>query len=130
MKRFLRFLWPLAFMAALFLASSVPGEVSGREPGAATRWLALVAPAFQNLLHVPAFGALAWLWLRALAPLCSRPVTLAAAVALTLGYAVLDESYQAHVPGRYASATDLAADALGAVLAAALYAACHDRSRR
>lgn len=126
----IRLLSPLAFMAVLFASSSVPGEVTGPEAAGVTRWFAWVAPAIQNLLHVPAFGLLAWLWFQALAPRYSRRVTLAAGIGLTVAYALVDEWYQAYVPGRFPSATDLAADALGAVLAAGLYAAWHGRAGR
>lgn len=128
MSAALRLLWPCLLMAALFASSSVPGEVSGQEPDTMTWLVARVAPGVQNLLHVPAFGLLAWLWFRALSPRCSPRATLAAGVGLTLAYALVDEWHQAHVPGRFPSAADLAADGLGAVLAAGFHAARHARS--
>jgi VanZ family protein len=44
------------------------------------------------------------------------------AVALSLGFAMLDEWHQAHVPGRFASVLDWVADAVGTALAVPLVA--------
>ena len=121
---------PPAWMAALFAASSVPGGIDGAGDAQALSPFAWIAPAAQNLLHVPAFGVLAWLWFRALSTRCSPRATLVGGAGLTIAYAILDEWHQAHVPGRFSSMTDLLADSLGAFLAAGLYAAMQARARR
>ena len=64
MRDYRRFwvLWsPLAYMAGIFLLSSVPGEIHPEEPGMLRVFL-WVPPDVQNLLHVPVFAGLAWLW--------------------------------------------------------------------
>jgi len=69
-------------------------------------------------LHVGAYGLFGVLCLRAfhggLRPLRLRESV--TAVAWSLGYALLDEWHQAHVPGRVASVLDWLADALGTLL--------------
>jgi len=114
-------LLPIGLMAVLFILSAIPGSP---DPGAGalSRALAWTPPALQNLVHLPIYGLLAWLWCRALARVPGPPALApSAALLLTLGYAGLDEWHQAFVPGRFASASDLALDGTGAMLAVALF---------
>ncbi len=113
MQKLLRYLLPLCYMAALFSVSSIPGDVMAVEP--AFRWM---TPNLQNLLHVPVFGGLALCWLWALEyRFTTEKNWFITAFFLTLMYAIVDEGWQSHIPGRYGSFTDLALDALGAALA-------------
>ena len=112
----IRMLLPLAYMLALFLLSSIPGDVSSDNlVGKVFQW---VEPNWQNLLHIPLYAGLAtsWLWALNTYPLKS-PARLVVAFILTLLWAVADETYQMSVPGRYGSLTDLALNLLGAFLA-------------
>jgi VanZ family protein len=99
-------------MATLFLLSSIPDD------GGLGRHILFPPPAVQNLLHVPVYAVLTWLWWRALAPpkpsvkAGRRAALLAAAIAI--GYGVLDEIHQMQVPGRFASVTDALLNAAGA----------------
>ena len=105
-------------MAALYLLSSVPGDQTAEgSAGALVQW---ITPAWQNLLHVPLYAGLAasWLWALAHYPL-RRPARLTVAFLLTVLWAILDETHQMAVPGRYASLTDLALNTIGATLAVA-----------
>ncbi|MHC4973921.1 MAG: VanZ family protein [Planctomycetota bacterium] len=98
----------LAYMAALFLLSSIPDD---SELG---RRILFPPPAVQNLLHVPVYAGLTWLWWRSLKGKTSpRPAVLCAA-AIAIGYGVLDEIHQMYVPGRFASVTDALLNAAGA----------------
>ena len=121
MPPFPRLLWPLLYMGLLFGLSAIPGKTPDQDPEGMARSLAWVPPSLQNLLHLPAFGLLAWLWFHVLAPHLPLRGALALGVSLTVGYALADEWHQAYVPGRFPSATDVLADSLGAVLAAGLY---------
>jgi hypothetical protein len=104
----------LLAMAGIFAVSSIPG------PGAAGDRFVLVPPGLQNLLHVPVFGILAWLWWRSLAARGMAPrLALAAAAAIAVAYGVLDEVHQTFVPGRYGSLADALLDGLGALAAVA-----------
>ena len=110
-----RLLLPLAYTAGLFLLSSVPGDAdTGTPVGMIFQW---ITPQWQNLLHIPLYGGLAASWLWGLTPFSLSPnARLLTALALTLAWAVVDESYQSTVPGRYGSLTDLALNAVGAIL--------------
>ena len=103
--------WPLlaiAYMAALFLLSSIPDDSDlGRR-------ILFPPPAVQNLLHVPVYAGLSWIWWRALrARTGPRPAALLAG-AIATGYGVLDEIHQMYVPGRFASITDALLNTAGA----------------
>ena len=112
MQKLFRYLLPLCYMTALFSVSSIPGDVMEADP--VFRW---VSPNLQNLLHVPVFGGLALCWLWALeTQFTIVKKRFIAAFILTLMYAIVDEAWQLHIPGRYGSFTDLVLDALGAVL--------------
>ena len=90
---------PLALMALIFGLSAQPDLNSG---------LGLVDLVGRKLLHAVEYGALWWLWLRALG---FRRPWLAAAIAL--GYAISDESHQTFVHGRHGSPVDVGIDAAG-----------------
>ena len=107
-------------MAALFTLSAIPGGSPGEAPDGLARSLAWIPPSLQNLLHLPAYGVLTILWFRALTPFLPRGWAIGTSLVLTIAYGLVDEWHQAYVPGRFPSATDLLADALGALIAAAL----------
>jgi len=70
-----------------------------------------------KIVHVLAFGLLAWLVFRALSlprPIVSRVVAVAAL--LCFAYALSDEWHQSYVPGRTFDLWDLCADAAGIAL--------------
>jgi len=103
-------------MAFLLLLSSIPGDTPPDNlVGMVFRW---VEPGWQNLLHVPLYAGLTacWLWALAGYPLGHR-YRLATAFVLTVLWAIVDETYQMGVPGRYGSLTDLALNMLGACCA-------------
>ena len=84
-----------------------------------------------KLAHLTVFGLLCLLTLRAthggLRPLAPGPA--AWAFALVVAWGALDEVHQYFVPGRDASARDVVADALGAALALAVWAAWRGTAR-
>ena len=98
----------VAYMAALFLLSSIPGD---QELG---RRLLFPPPAVQKLLHVPVYAGLTWLWWRARKGRTDSRTAVLVAAAIAVGYGVLDEIHQMYVPGRYASVTDALLNAAGA----------------
>ena len=113
-------LWgPVALWAGLlfFLSSRSDLGAAGRIPD----WLT----------HGTAYLALAMLLARAVAGGFGRPLTgrtgLAVVVAATL-YGVSDEWHQAFVPGRDASAGDVAKDAGGALLGVLFFGRLSSRS--
>jgi hypothetical protein len=113
----LRLLLTISYMAGVYWLSSIPGEVDPESP-LLSGIIAWTPPALQNLLHIPLFGILAWLWYRTLdAWNLQHGVALTTAFLLTAGFGVFDEWHQLHVPGRYASFTDIALDCAGVLLA-------------
>ena len=80
-------------------------------PGAEYFW--------DKLLHTCAYAVLGVLMLRAshggLGDL--RPWPAVASVLFTIGYGITDEVHQSFVPGRFSSSLDVAADAVGAIVA-------------
>ncbi len=79
-----------------------------------------VPPALQNLLHVPLFAGLAWLWCWALEAWPARAPGVIAGL-VTAAYGVVDELHQAFVPGRYGSLTDMSLNIVGAAVGIWVY---------
>lgn len=78
----------------------------------------VVGALLHNAMHVVAFAALAgaaWCALRAPHAARDRAASLAAVMLATV-YGIVDEVHQSFVPGRVASAWDVASDACGALL--------------
>ena len=118
----------LAYMALIFVLSSIPGVPLPDDEG---RLYVSLPPTLQNLLHIPLFAVLAWLWQQAL----WQPVPRARfrdllAVMITVGYGFLDEWHQSFVPGRTASLTDVAFDSLGALIGVIVGIQLHAYLRR
>lgn len=112
------FMPPVLLMVGIFLLSSIPGEVDG----GVLQILTDLNPQLQNLLHIPLFGLLQYLWLRAYCRKgCTSWKLWLICLGITLGYGALDEFHQLFVPGRYASLLDMLLNATGAVLATVLF---------
>lgn len=107
----------LGYMAGIYWLSSIPGEADP-EFELLSGIILWTPPAVQNLAHIPLFGILAWLWFRSLGTwIRNGRLLLGLAFLLATGFGVLDELHQLHVPGRYASLTDIVLNSLGAALA-------------
>ena len=106
---------PLLIMAALYATSSLPGTPAPDETDVYV--LLWIAPGVQNVLHVPVYAALAWSWHWAFrAWVDSAKATAIGACTIALAYGALDEWHQSFVPGRLASLTDIALNAVGTAL--------------
>jgi len=104
----------IAYMATIFAISSLP-RIGPR---------ILLFPHFDKVLHLVVYAGLSVLLARALRDTYgagTRPLWLPAAAILAALYGVSDEWHQAFVPGRTASLADVAADAVGAAIAAGLF---------
>jgi VanZ family protein len=111
MRALFRFGPPLVLMGAIFFLSAQPDLNSG---------LGVWDTIGRKLVHAASYGLLWWLWYRALG--LRNP---AAAIAVTLAYAVADEYHQTFVEGRHGSPVDVMIDAAGVALAVA----AHSRRR-
>ena len=101
----------LSYMGLILDLSLIPDK------GSPAHLLALVSPNVQNLLHIPAFGFLALLWIVALGIYQvseGRRILIASIIALAFG--LLTEMGQIWVPGRFPSILDLTLDLTGILL--------------
>lgn len=104
---------PVVLMILIFVSSSIPGRL---EDGG-FKFLVNIDPQLQNLLHVPLFGVLQFLWLQALTRM-KQTIRKAVVISLPicLVYACLDEFHQMFVPGRYSSLSDILLNVTGVIL--------------
>jgi glycopeptide antibiotics resistance protein len=109
----LNFIPPIMLMLLITATSSIP--MDGSVPTFA--FLTALKPDIQNLLHIPVFGCLAFLWLRAF---CNRRepvlICIVAAMTMTIAFGMIDELHQMVVPGRYAGLQDVILNIVGAGL--------------
>jgi VanZ family protein len=95
----------IAWMAAIFIASSVPDVGSG------------LGGVSDKAVHLGVYAVLGLVLARALSRARWRQITMRtvfASVVLSVLYGLTDEWHQTFVPGRSAELADLAADAVGA----------------
>ena len=97
---------PLALMALIFFFSAQPDLNSG---------LGAWDTIGRKLIHAATYGALWFLWWRALGRGHAGP-----AIAITLLYAASDEYHQSFIHGRHGTPVDVAIDAVGVAIALAL----------
>jgi VanZ family protein len=118
-------LFPSRRLRVLAVAAFVAAAALLLHQGAQPHAVGLIPAPWDKLAHLGVFGAFAataWVALGGVAPLADR---LAPALALAIG--VVDEIAQGFAPGRHVDATDLLADAAGALLAVWLLARLRDR---
>ena len=110
-----RVLVPFAYMALIFVLSSIPGT-SGPDDFSIQRPDTWLSSPIQNALHIPTYGLLVFLLWWSLIP-WTRSARLQAAAALLIAaaYGVLDELHQLAVPGRTSSMTDVVFNLVGVV---------------
>lgn len=112
-RSYLALLWPFAYMTGIYILSSIPGTANPAAQGVAA-FVLWAPPYLQDLLHIPLYGGLAFLWQRALRSWVARASgAVGLAAGLSAAHAVYDEYHQLSVPGRYFSGTDLLFDAAG-----------------
>lgn len=111
--------WPPIFlMVLIFIESSIPMD-GGPDN---IEFLTSLDPKLQNLLHIPLYGTLCFLWIRFFC--ASKTPTfkkIIYSLMLTVGYGIIDEFHQSFVPGRYGGLLDIYLNMAGAVSGAAVY---------
>lgn len=101
----------LVYMGCILGLSLVPDEETS---GSMLGW---VPPDLQNLLHIPAFGILAVLWVWALySHGLSEGRYFRFAFIFSMLFGLLSEIGQTFIPGRYPSITDFVFDAAGIIV--------------
>lgn len=111
----IRWLIALAFMAMIVALSLTPA--ASRSGETVFHWLVdnTSTPA-QKILHVVIYAVLAFLLVWALDNVATRIGRVALAVTLVVGLGATLEWCQLNVPGRFGSLTDVALNAVGALL--------------
>jgi len=120
----LAWLITLGYAVVLTAVSLLPSGGTGPLAG----WDTAISPGLQNLLHVPAYGVLVWLTVRAMGLRRLRHVALAAIACAAFGG--LLECAQAAVPGRFGSLEDTLLNLAGTAAAVPIVLAGRRRSRR
>ncbi len=105
----------LSYMCVLFILSSIPGGENGHV-------MELVSPTVANIVHIPAYGLLALLWIFTLR---DHGVTdhrsMGVAFLVASAYGALTEIHQVWVPGRFPSALDVMSNIAGGLIFIWLY---------
>ena len=104
------FFLPIGLMVLITISSSIPMDAAH-----ADKWYASLEPNIQNLIHIPVFALLSYLWAQTLTKSFFRNILLSAAV-ITILFGCFDEFHQVFVPGRYAGLLDIMLDTAGAVI--------------
>jgi VanZ family protein len=111
MKNLKTYFPPIFLMFLIFTESSIPMDGGPNN----IAFLTSLNPTLQNLLHIPLYGVLAFLWSRVfLKNGFSYKKIVLLALFITISYGCLDELHQTFVPGRYGSLVDICLDSLGA----------------
>lgn len=101
---------PIALMALIFFLSHQPDLSSG---------LGTWDLVGRKVIHAAEYALLCVLWWRAFAGMTTRGRAVAAAAAVSLAYAVSDETHQSFVEGRNGTPVDVAIDSVGIAAAGA-----------
>jgi|GEM_PF-1903764 len=103
---------PVAYMAVILIGASVPADGDTEH----LLEFLLLPPTLQNLLHIPVYGLLAFLWRWCLnAHMEARRATILAFL-IAVVFGVFQEWVQSLVPGRFGSVTDVVFNTIGAGL--------------
>ncbi|WP_092231735.1 VanZ family protein [Desulfobacula phenolica] len=114
----IHWVWPVLLMVVIFIESSIP--MDGGPDNIA--FLTNLDPEIQNFLHIPLYGALAFLWLRFF--YASKQISKSAifcGLIITILYGGLDEIHQSFVRGRYGGLFDIYLNSVGAVLGTVVF---------
>lgn len=104
------YLPPLILMGLIFISSSIPMDKNADVP----KFIISLDPTLQNLLHIPVFGLLPFLWLKSFTKhsiLTSTKVIIT--LIITILFGCLEEFHQSFVSGRYGSLTDMLLNIVG-----------------
>jgi len=105
-------------MVLIFIESSIP--MGGGSDNIA--FLTNLDPKIQNLLHIPLYGTLTFLWLRFF---CASGKSIKKVVfyslLIAISYGCLDEFHQSFVRGRYGGLLDIYLNIAGAVLGTMIF---------
>lgn len=109
----------LAYMSVIFFLSHIPSGTESQLDLVNFKWL---SQELGNLLHIPMYGVLAYLWFQFFKGYALTEAKMKTAViTLSVLYAISDEFHQYFIPGRYASFSDLILDLIGIIIVVKYY---------
>lgn len=112
-SNFLIYKYPVLLMILIFIESSIPMDGGSYN----ITFLTELDPGLQNFLHIPLYGLLAFLWMRALAINGIQPfASLIIALMISILFGCLDEFHQSFVPGRFGGLIDIYLNCIGSLL--------------
>jgi VanZ family protein len=120
-------IYPIGYMLIIFTLSSIPmdRQIEG------LNLLINLDSDLQNFLHIPLFGYLAVLWIKALGKHNKRySRTIFWTLTITILFAIFDEIYQYFIPGRFASFMDVILNLMGSLFGVAVYSGYLRKSSR
>ena len=97
-------------MILIYISSSIPMDANQDN----IKILTALTPTFQNILHIPLYGVLAYLWLNSFnkhGTVIAKNIFIT--LLITILYSILDEFHQTFVPGRYGSILDILFNIIG-----------------
>jgi VanZ family protein len=119
--------WPILLMVLIFIESSIP--MDGGPDNIA--FLTNLDPNVQNLLHIPLYGLLVYLWLRFFgASGKGIKQVVFYSLLITVLYGCLDEVHQSFVRGRYGGLLDICLNIVGAVLGSVVFFYSRTKAQR
>jgi len=108
-----------SYMLVIFILSHIPSGTNNAIDYARFKWF---TQEIGNLLHIPLFGGLAYLWIKYFQCLgYSQKTVKYSALLLSLLYGISDEAHQYFIPGRFASFSDLLLNLVGILLVLKFY---------
>jgi VanZ family protein len=112
---------PVLLMAMIFIESSIPMDGG---PGD-IKFMTNLNPNLQNLLHIPLYACLSFLWGRAFSRLkVNTAVGVVFTFFIVILYGSLDEVHQTFVPGRSGGLLDIYLNTLGAIIGIGVLCTC------
>lgn len=109
---------PIALMMLITISSSIPMDAAHEG-----KWYADLEPNLQNLIHIPAFALLSYLWAQTQKKRSVGNIHFFSAF-ITILFGCIDELHQMFVPGRYASLVDILLNTTGAIIGIILFKTC------
>ena len=105
-------------MGLIFALSSIPGDIKDGPLFV----FSLIKPAWQNLLHIPLYGVLQFLWLRSFLRHGIYGIKIILfCLGITACYGIVDEIHQIFVPGRYGSMLDMLLNFIGGCIGTGIF---------
>ena len=123
----MNFFPPIFLMFLIFILSSISMDNNVED----LNFILSLNPTLQNLIHIPIFGLLAFLWLKAFTKhSILTSVKIIMTLIITILFGCLDEFHQVFVPGRYGSLIDILLNIVGIFMGILFFSFYRSRKKR